>query len=234
MSLNDNEKAKAEDSSAPVEQPVMLEAFPRPALAQAFTLSTWAEEHVLCRIRTMLHISKAESNPISYPFCQRVDNDMTIINLNGCEFVATNASPDAILGCQITEIPYRRLFARTMDARRNAVSRAAVMIASLRRLRICAVGIAVNALRCHRSVLNNESLTQLRCCVWNFILARVQHIPPQICNFIRAEWATEAATSLPSSESTQHNTMNSTYDQQASTAEQVTVCPLSQYSLSRK
>ena len=165
----------------------MLEAFPRPALAKAFTLSTWAEEHVLCRIRTVLHISKAESNLISYPLFQRVDNDMTIINSNGCEFVATNASPDAILGCQITEIPYRRLFARTMDARRNAVSRAAVMIASLRRLPICAVGIAVDALRCHRCFFNNGSLTQLRRCILNFILARIQHIPPQIRNFLRAE-----------------------------------------------
>jgi len=53
-----------------------------------------------------------------------------IINLDGCELVAIKASPDTILDCQITEIPYQRLFVRTTDARQNAVSRAAVMIDS--------------------------------------------------------------------------------------------------------
>jgi len=125
-----------------------------------------------------------------------------IINLDGCELGAINASPDTILDCQITEIPHQRLFVRTMDARQNAVSRAAVMIASLHRLPICAVGIAIDPLRCHHCFFNNESLTQFRRCIWNFVLARVQHIPPQIRNFIRAELATEAATSLPSPENT--------------------------------
>jgi len=159
MSLSDNKQAKAEVSYAPMERPAMPEAFPLPTLAKAFALSKSAEEHVLCRIRTVLHIAKAESNPISYPLYQRVDTDLVIINLEGCKLVAINPSPDTILDCQITEIPYQRLFVRTMDTCQNAVSRAEVMIASLHHFPICAVGIAIDPLRCHHCFFNNESLT---------------------------------------------------------------------------
>jgi len=84
----------------------------------------------MCGIRAVLHIANVESNPIAYPLYQRVDTGLVIINLDGCELVAINSSPDTILDCQITEIPYQLLFVRTMDALQNAVSRAAVMIAS--------------------------------------------------------------------------------------------------------
>ena len=113
--------AKAEVSSETMERPTMFEAFLLSTLAKAFTLSKSAEERVLCRIRPVLHIANVESNPIAHRLYQRVDTDLMIINLDGCELVAINSSPDTILDCQITEIPYQPLFVRTIDARQNSV-----------------------------------------------------------------------------------------------------------------
>jgi len=98
---------------------------------------------------------------------------------------------------------------------------------SLHRLSICAVGITIDPLRCHHCFFNYESLTQLRRCIWNFILARVQHIPSRIRNFLRADLVTDAATSLPSLGRTYPVQWINTNNQQAFTAAQVTVDPLS-------
>jgi len=130
MSLIHWKTARAEVSSVAVERPTVFGGFPLSNLAEAFTLSGSVEERVLCGIRAVLHIANVESNPIAYLLYQRVDTGLMIINLDGCELVAINSSPDTILDCQITEIPYQLLFVRTMDALQNAVSRAAVMIAS--------------------------------------------------------------------------------------------------------
>jgi len=168
-----------------MERPTMFEAFLLSTLAKAFTLSKSAEEHVLCRIRPALHIANVESNPIAYLLYQRVDTDLMIINLDGCKLVAIN----------FTRYHFGLSYHRNPSPALICKNHRCPPKLSSHRLSICAVGITINPLGCF---FNNESLSQLRRCIWNFILAQVQHIP----SHIRADLVTKAATSLPSLRST--------------------------------
>jgi len=202
MSLIYWNTARTEVSSVAVERPTVFGAFPLSNLAEAFTLSGSVEERVMCGIRAVLHIANAESNPIAYPLYQRVDTGLVIINLDGCELVAINSSPDTILDCQITEIPLSAFICKNHGCPPKCCLKSSSCDSQLTPFANLCSGIAIDPLSYHHCFSNNESLTQLRRCSWNFILARVQHIPPHIRNFLRADLATEAAMSLPSLENT--------------------------------
>jgi len=66
------------------------------------------------------------------------------------------------------------------------------MLASLHGLPLCAIGIAVDPIRCSRCNFQYEILTELRRSICQFVLTRVQQIPPHIKDFLEAELQSEA------------------------------------------
>jgi len=63
---------------------------------------------------------------------------------------------------------------------------------SLHGLPTCAIGIAVDSTRCARCNFQHENLTKLRRSIWQFVLTKVQQIPPHIKDFLEAEQQSEA------------------------------------------
>jgi len=67
----------------------------------------------------------------SYPLYTEVDKNLTIFNLDGCEFLAVNATPTEILKWQILILPYQCFSVKNTGEQKNAIIRAGVMLAGL-------------------------------------------------------------------------------------------------------
>jgi len=162
------------------------------SMTQACSESNMSQVTILQRIKTTLDLAKDETNTLSQSLYTQVDKNLTIFNLDGCEFLAVNATPTEILQWRNLTLPYQRFWVRNTGERRNAIIRAGVMLAGLYGLPLCAVGITVDPLSCSSTESHYEFLTELRRSIWHFILAEVQQIPPHIKSYLEAEMELEA------------------------------------------
>jgi len=75
------------------------------SLAQAFPASKSLPVTILQRIQATLSLAKDKETMGSYPLYNEVDKNLTIFNLDGCEFLAVNATPTEILKWQNLILP---------------------------------------------------------------------------------------------------------------------------------
>ena len=164
------------------------------SMAQAFTTFKPAQVTIKQRIQTTLALAKDKANTRYNPFYAEVDKNLTIFNLDGCEFLAVNAPLTVISKWQNPKLPCQHFWVKNVGERRNAIMRAGVMLAGLYGLPPCAVGITVDPIACSSTETHYESLTELRRSIWHFILAEVQPISPHIKLFLEAEIFSETET----------------------------------------
>jgi len=162
------------------------------SMAQAFTAFKPSRVTIIQRIQTTLALAKEEANTRYHPLYTEVDKNLTIFNLDGCEFLAVNASLTAISKWQNQKLPYQHFWVKNVGERRNAIMRAVVMLAGLYGLPPCAVGITVDPIACSSTESHHEFLTELRRSIWHFILTEVQPISPHIKSFSEAEMEFDA------------------------------------------
>ena len=66
------------------------------SLALAFLDSNQSQVTIVQRIKTTLALAKDRANMWSLPLYTEVDKNLTIFNLDGCEFLVVNATPAEI------------------------------------------------------------------------------------------------------------------------------------------
>ena len=161
-------------------------------MAQAFTTFKPSQVSIIERIQTTLALANEKANTRYHPLYQEVDNNLTIFNLDGCEFLAVNAPLTMISTWQNQKLPYQHFWVKNVSERRNAIMRTGVMLAGLYGLAPCAVGITVDPIACSSTESHHDSLTELRRSIWHFILSEVQPISPHIKSFLEAELDSDA------------------------------------------
>ena len=107
-------------------------------MAQAFTAFKPSRVTIIQWIQTTLALAKDKANTRYHPLYNEVDKNLTIFNLDGCEFLAVNAPLTAISTWQNQTLPYQHFWVKNVEERRNAIMRAGVMLAGLYGLPPCA------------------------------------------------------------------------------------------------
>ena len=174
-------------SSEPPRKTRKIAHFQFSTMAQAFNTFKPSRTTIIQRIQTTIALAKDTAKTQYRQLYQEVDKNLTIFNLDGCEFVAVNAPLTEISTWQTQNLPYQHFWVKNVSERRNAIVRAGVMLAGLHGLPSCAIGITVDAVACSSTDSHYESLTELRQNIWHFILTEVQPIAPHIKSFLEAE-----------------------------------------------
>jgi len=157
-------------------------------MAQAFNTFKPPRTTIIQRIQTTIVLTKDTVKARYQPLYQEVDKNLTIFNLDGCQFVAVNAPLTEISKWQTQNLPYQHFWVKNVSERRNAIVRAGIMLAGLHGLPSCAIGITVDPIACSRTESHYESLTELRRSIWHFILTKVQPIASHIKLFTEEKW----------------------------------------------
>jgi len=132
------------------------------SMTQASTTFKPPTATILQRIHTTLSFAKDKAKTWSHPLYTEVDSNLTILDLDGCEFLAVNASSAVISKWQNLRLPYQHFWVRNTSERRNTIIRAGVMLAGLYGLPPCAVVITVDPIAGSSTDSHYESLTELR------------------------------------------------------------------------
>jgi len=161
-------------------------------VAQALPTIKPSRVTIIQRIQTTITLAKDKANTRYHPLYNEVDKNLTIFNLDGCEFLAENAPLTAISTWQNQKLLYQHFWVKNVGERRNAIMRAGIMLAELYRLPPCAIGITTDPIACSSTDSHYESLTKLRRSIWHFILTKAQPISPHIKSFLEAEMDSDA------------------------------------------
>ena len=100
-------------------------------VAQALPTIKPSRVTIIQQIQTTMALAKDKANTRYQSLYNEVDKNLTILNLDGCEFLAVNAFLTAISTWQNQKLPYQHFWVKNVGERRNAIMRAGIMLAGL-------------------------------------------------------------------------------------------------------